>query len=136
MTPQHIKIPDPATVSIHPVLPTLQFLIELIHLSSCIANSILYYIIITIFRRWRRRRWWWVTRILVPDCTTMLERREPPSSESEGPSSVRIRCTVSLREYSSLRLAGGGRAVPDQRDESAMTGEQTFLVYDSSVFLR
>ncbi|TVU30468.1 hypothetical protein EJB05_22094, partial [Eragrostis curvula] len=52
-----------------------------------------------------------------------------------GPSSVRIRCTLS-RAYSSRRLGGGGRTATDRRDKDPVTDEQTFFVYDPSTFLR
>ncbi|KAL6883553.1 hypothetical protein ACP4OV_010967 [Aristida adscensionis] len=81
------------------------------------------------------------TRISVPECLTLLERREP--GPCGGPSSVRIRCTLS-RAYSSRKLGAGGMAVPDDRRNDfdgdgrrhGGTDERTFFVYDSSTFLR
>ncbi|OEL17467.1 hypothetical protein BAE44_0021518 [Dichanthelium oligosanthes] len=73
------------------------------------------------------------TRIFVPDCQTWLERRDPPPCR--GPSTVRIRCTLS-RTYSSRKLGGGRQAVEDHSDKEPATDEQEFLVYDPSVFLR
>ncbi|CAN6175974.1 unnamed protein product [Urochloa humidicola] len=72
-----------------------------------------------------------VTKISVPGCYTMVERREPPPSS--GPSSLRIRCTLS-RTYSSRKL--GGRQAVDHSDKEPETAEQTFFVSDPSVFLR
>ncbi|CAL5083719.1 unnamed protein product [Urochloa decumbens] len=74
-----------------------------------------------------------VTKIFSPGCYTMLERREPPPSR--GPSSVRIRCTLT-RTYSSRKLGGGTQTVEDHSDKEPGTAEQTFFVYDPSVFLR
>ncbi|CAO2194249.1 unnamed protein product [Urochloa humidicola] len=76
------------------------------------------------------------TRISIPDCLTLLERQEPPpcGGSAASSSSVRIRCTLS-RTYSSRKLGGGSQAVDDIRD-NPVTDEQTFFVYDSSVFLR
>ncbi|KAF8664251.1 hypothetical protein HU200_054793 [Digitaria exilis] len=73
------------------------------------------------------------TKIFVPDCHTLLERREAPPCR--GPSSVRFRCTLS-RTYSSRKLGGGRQAVEDHSDKEPVMDEQTFFVHDPSVFLR
>ncbi|CAO2183668.1 unnamed protein product [Urochloa humidicola] len=76
------------------------------------------------------------TRVVVSECLTRLERRDPPPCV--GPSSVRIRCTMA-RVYSTRKLGGGSitsGSAPGHRDESPRTDEQTFYVPDSSVFLR